>query len=387
VLAVGANGDDSNATGINGDSGNTQTTDSGAAHIYARSNGVWSHEAYIKASNTGPNDRFGAALDLSADGSTLVVAAKFEDSSTNGINGNYDNNSPDAGAAYVFAKADNAWTQQAYVKASNSNGGDNFGQSVAVSTDGNTLVVGAWNEDSTATGVGGEQASEGASNAGAAYVYFRSGSNWTQQAYLKASNTDSLDHFGAKVTVSGDGDTIVVAAPDEDSSATGIDGGQGDDSALSSGAVYVFVRINNAWGSETYIKASSTNEYDGFGSSVALSSDGNMLVVGARTEDSATSGLDGPEGNNTDNSGAAYLFLRANNEWTQRTYVKASNTEQTAYTGDALALGDNFGSRVALSGDGNTLVVASEIEASAATGVSGDQADDSAAGAGAVYVY
>jgi hypothetical protein len=204
---------------------------------------------------------------------------------------------------------------------------------------------------------------------------------------LKASNTDALDHFGSHVAVSGDGDTIVVAAPDEDSSATGIDGGQADDSALSSGAGYVFVRINNAWGSETYIKASSTNEYDGFGSSVALSSDGNMLVVGARTEDSATSGLDGPEGNNTDNSGAAYLFLRANNQWAQRTYIKASNTEQTPYSGDILALGDNFGSSVALSGDGTTLVVASESEASAATGVSGDQADNTAAGAGAVYVY
>lgn len=129
--------------------------------------------------------------------------------------------------------------QQAYLKASNTDAGDHFGWSVAVS--GNTVLVGARWEDSNATGVNGNQADNSAPSSGAAFVFIRDmGGNWSQQAYLKASNTDAGDLFGYSVAVSGD--TVVVGAHNEDSNATGVNGGQADDSALNSGAAYVFVR-------------------------------------------------------------------------------------------------------------------------------------------------
>ena len=83
------------------------------------------------------------------------------------------------------------WSQQAYLKASNTEVGDGFGFSVAIS--GDTVVVGAHEEDSNATGVNGDQADNSAADSGAAYVFTRSGATWSQQAYLKASNTGAGD--------------------------------------------------------------------------------------------------------------------------------------------------------------------------------------------------
>jgi len=125
---------------------------------------------------------------------------------------------------------------QAYVKASNTDSEDQFGVSVAV--DGDTIVVGALDEDSNATGVDGNQADNSAADSGAVYVFVRTGGVWSQQAYLKASNTDAHDGFGVSVAI--DADTIVVGADCEDSSATGVDGDQTDNSAAEAGAAYVF---------------------------------------------------------------------------------------------------------------------------------------------------
>ena len=107
---------------------------------------------------------------------------------------------------------------------------------MAISDD--TLVVGAYGEDSGATGVGGDESDDSAPSAGAAYVFVRSGATWSQQAYLKASNTGSSDYFGRSVAISDD--TLVVGAYGEDSGATGVGGDESDDSANYSGAAYVF---------------------------------------------------------------------------------------------------------------------------------------------------
>ncbi len=123
-----------------------------------------------------------------------------------------------------------------YLKASNTGTDDNFGQSVAVS--GDTVVVGAPAEASNATGVNGNQANNSAYAAGAVYVFVRSGATWSQQAYLKASNTEANDGFGFSVGVAGG--TIVVGAWLEDSSATGINGDQSNNAAWASGAAYLF---------------------------------------------------------------------------------------------------------------------------------------------------
>src|SRR4029077_17152313 len=108
-----------------------------------------------------------------------------------------DNSALRAGAAYVFVRDGMGWTQQVYLKASNTDAQDEFGVRVTIS--GDTVVVGALGESSKATGINGDQTDNSALRAGAAYVFVRDGTTWTQQAYLKASNTDAQDEFGIRV--------------------------------------------------------------------------------------------------------------------------------------------------------------------------------------------
>src|SRR6185295_17211206 len=123
-----------------------------------------------------------------------------------GVNGNgSDNNAPASGAAYVFTRAAGVWTQQAYVKASNTDGGDEFGVALALGDD--TLAVSAQLEKSDATGINGNEANTSAPESGAVYIFTRTAGVWTQQAYLKASNTDAGDQFGDSLAI--DGDTVV----------------------------------------------------------------------------------------------------------------------------------------------------------------------------------
>jgi hypothetical protein len=256
---------------------------------------------YFKASNaedTGidhwlsefwTGDEFGHSIALSVGGNTLAVGAPLEDSDSTGVNGEQDNNfALDAGAVYVFRRVGGEWAQQAYVKASNAEGGDQadeylqgdwFGSAVALSNDGNTLAVGARHESSGATGIDGNQYDNTAEFSGAVYVFRFTGAEWSQQAYIKASNAESGDQFGSAVSLSSDGNTLSVGAPFEDSAATGIDGDQDDNSAERSGAAYVFRFTGTAWLQQSYVKASDTEEHDGFGWSVALSADGNTLAV------------------------------------------------------------------------------------------------------------
>jgi hypothetical protein len=220
---------------VNGNQSDDSSFRAGAAYVFVRSGTSWSQQAYLKASNTGKRDAFGFSLSVSDD--TVVVGAYGEASNATGVNGDQAfNGSPDAGAAYVFVRGGPSWSQQAYLKASNTRLGDIFGLSVSVS--GDTVVVGAPYEYSNATGVNGDQSDNSADYSGAAYLFVRVGTTWSQQGYLKASNTNAEDVFGGSVSVAGD--TVVVGAPGEDSSATGVNGDQSDNSADRAGAAYVF---------------------------------------------------------------------------------------------------------------------------------------------------
>ena len=211
---------------------------------------------------------------------------------------------------YIFTRSSSTWNQQAYIKASN-NGTIHpfFGSSVALSADGNTLAVGASDEDSAATGINGNQTDTSANGAGAVYVFTRSGSTWSQQAYIKASNTNAYDTFGWSVALSADGSTLAIGAAGESSAATGINGNQADNSAQFAGAVYVFTRSGSTWSQQAYIKASNTNSFDQFGQNVALSADGNTLAVGASDEDSSATGINGNQlDNSVGSAGAVYVY-------------------------------------------------------------------------------
>ncbi|MEW5249440.1 histidine kinase [Microbulbifer discodermiae] len=378
TLAVGAFGEDSSATGVDGDQSNNDARSSGAVYVFNRRQGRWSQQAYIKASNTDRYDNFGEAVHLSADGNILAVGAPFESSSAVGVGGDQSNNDAEgAGAVYLFSRSEEAWEQESYVKASNTEAFDHFGAGLSLSGDGKTLAVWARGEDSNAIGVDGDQLNND-SGSGAVYLFIRGDSTWVQQAYVKASNTDTHDGFGRALSLSGDGDTLAVGAPGEDSSATGLSSDQSNNDAESAGAVYIFSRNAGTWSQQTYVKASNTDTGDRFGHALSLSGDGNILAVTASDEDSNAIGIGGDQFNNSaGGAGAVYLFYRREGSWAQQAYLKASNTDRFEYFGESLNL----------SADGNTLAVGAIFEDSSATGVNGNQSNNDLLRAGAVYVY
>ncbi len=403
TLAVGATNDDSGATGVNAggqDHADNSLSRSGAVYVFRSDGSDWTQQAFVKASNPDRDDFFGSAVALSEDGNTLAVGATGEDSGIPGINGNpADNSASSAGAVYLFRFDGGSWRQQAYIKASNAGLGDQFGVSLALSADGNSLAAGARFEASRATGINGDENDDVAlRNFGAAYLFRFDGTDWYQQAYIKASNTGMSDRFGSSVAVSADGDTLAVGALEEDSLAAGINGDQDDDVfGADSGAVYVFRFDENDWYQQAYIKSSNTGEGDLFGN-VALDADGNLLAVGAPGEDSMSAGIDGDafDEHPVGNSGAVYVFRFDGANWLQHAYVKAPNTGSGARTPECESSprpelceqpGDQFGSAVALSADGMTLAVGAINEGSSATGIGGDRSDDAAPLAGAAYIY
>jgi hypothetical protein len=385
TLAVGARSEASSTTGINS-TPDQSAPSAGAVYVFTRTTGTWSQQAYVKASNTESSDFFGAAVALSGDGNTLAVGAVFESSALTGVTAGVVNEATAgngaffAGAVYVYARIAGSWSQQAYVKASNTESADLFGNSVALSGDGNTLAVGAPLEDSSLTGVTPGSVNETTSgnaavDSGAVYVYARIAGTWSQQAYVKASNTGAGDNFGNSVALSGDGNALAVGAPFEDSSSTGINS-TSDELATDAGAAYVYSRSAGTWSQQAYVKASNTGAGDNFGTSVALSGDGNALAVGAPLEDGGGTGIGSTPDELATDAGAAYFYTRSTGTWSQQTYVKASNPDPL----------DNFGTSVALNSDGNTLAVGAQLEDGSSTGIDGSP-NNSAANAGAVYLY
>jgi hypothetical protein len=254
-----------------------------------------------------------------------------------------------------------------YVRAHNADASDNFGSSVAIS--GDTLVVGALNEDGAAKGVDGAADSDAASSAGAVYVFVRGQDGWKQEAYLKASNPATGARFGASVAIAGD--TIAVGAPGEASASA-----DGTGTAFGSGAAYVFVRRRGEWSERQFLKATNAGPGDLFGSAVAI--EDGAIVVGAPGEASIATGVNGIQNNNAAvASGAAYVFQRGSGDdaWIQVAYLKAAHPTAR----------DAFGSSVAIS-DG-TIVVGANGEDSNATSIDGDGENETAQNSGAVFTF
>src|SRR6266446_5097889 len=373
TLAVGAVNEDGAGKGVNPvTKGKEMVTNSGAVYVYTRTAAGWKQQAYLKASNAGEGYQFGNALSLTNDGNLLAVGSIGEASSAVGINRNQNDNSmPGAGAVYVFARNGGNWSQQAYVKpwnttqrgvlfgysvglsgngdsmgvgtydedrgrggvyvftrknrnwaqqmrltASNAEPGDSLGCSLAISDDGNTIVSGAFDEDSILPGIqppnaGANDAADDTSS-GAAYVFVRKDGKWSQQAYVKAFNTRENDQFGWALAISRDGNTMAIASHLEDSGAKGINGDMKDTTAEDSGAVYVYTRSGDTWSPAAYVKASNTKPAAEFGIAVALNADGKVLAVGATKENSAAKGVNGNQKDvSMVNAGAAYVYSDA----------------------------------------------------------------------------
>jgi hypothetical protein len=303
-----------------------------------------------------------------------------------------------------------------YFKASDTAASAKAGSVLALSADGDTLAVSA-PFDATETG--------------AVYVFARSGATWAPQATLAASNAETYDWFGYALALSRDGSTLVASAQQERSCATGVGGDQADNACAYSGAVYVFTReVGGAWSQQAYLKAAESGGV-GFGTSVAVSADGNVLAAGAvdagiggsvytfrrsgatwapgetivssnhdawdgfgralamsaagdviaASAGNEASDASGVNGNQADNStrgaGAVYVFHHAAAAWHQDAYIKASNP----------GVDDVFGFALALSASGSVLAVGAPNEASGTSGINGDQSDNSQVGAGAVYAF
>jgi hypothetical protein len=332
------------------------------------------------------NAHFGAALALSADtvaigafgdpvNQSTITNAATADTATNGA-------SPNSGAVFVYRKSGNNWVQEAYVKASNSDANDQLGRSVSLS--GDTMSVGADFEDSNETTIttgAVNTNNDDALSSGAVYVFGRTGTTWSSEAYIKATNAEANDYFGTSVALQGN--LLAVGAIGEDSSETQITNlppASSDNSAELSGAVFVYRKSSGQWNQEAYIKAANASSSSQFGYSVALSSD--TLAVGAHQEDSGhntiTNGPVPPSTSLQGNSGAVYLYRKTTTGWAQEAYIKAVN----------VGANDEFGSSVALSGE--LLAVGAPREDSQQTSISNNLTADSSntkSDSGALYLY
>jgi hypothetical protein len=283
----------------------------GAAYVFVRSGTTWTQQAELTASDGAETDDFGWSVALSGDGNTALIGAPFKPYDPASVNSQQ-------GAAYVFVRSGTTWTQQVELTASDGVAYDNFGRSVALSGNGNTALIGAKDK-----GVQYRQ--------GAAYVFVRSGTTWTQQVTLTASDGAAYDEFGYSAALSGDGDRALIGAHFKT-----VSGNTGQ------GAAYLFVRSGTAWTQQAKLTTSDGAAVDHFGEAAALSGDGNTAWIGADYK---------TVGGNT-GQGAAYVFVRSGTTWTQQ-------AELTAADG---AANDDFGSSLALSGDGNMVLVGAPLK-------------------------
>lgn len=337
---------------------------SGSVYVFVRTGGVWSEQAYLRASTPDPGDSFGAAVALSADGNTLAVGLPDEDSAIG--TDSADNSLSGAGAVFTFTRSGTTWSQEAYLKAAFTGMDDHFGGSLALSADGNRIAIGAPHEDSDETGTSGTGNNNSAIDAGAVYTFTRVGATWSPEAYIKASNAEAGDEFGFSLALSADSGRLVVGAPSEDSAATTVNGNQTDESIMSGGAAYAYNRVNTTWLQQAYVKPSSIDFGDSFGRAMALSRDGRILVIAAPGEDQFQL-----------NSGAVFTFAYGDPTWAETAKLKAFTVDD----------GDQYGVSVAATTTGADLYMGAPNEDSSAVKLGGNQADNSIADSGAAYAY
>ena len=288
---------------------NDAGAESGSAYVFVRTGSVWTQQAKITATDAAAFDLFGRSVSISGD--TAVIGALGDDGAGS-----------KSGSAYVFVRTGTVWTQQAKITAGDGAALDFFGASVSIC--GDTVVIGARLDD------------DAGADSGSAYVFVRTGTVWTQQAKITATDATAFDNFGFSVSISGD--TVVIGSSRD------------DDAGSSSGSAYVFVRRGGIWTQQAKLIAADGAAFEFFGESVSISSD--TAVIGLWRDDDA--------GNR---SGSAYVFVRTGTVWSQQAKLTAA---------DAAAL-DRFGFSVSISGD---------------TAVIGSTRDDDAGDlSGSAYVF
>jgi hypothetical protein len=349
TLVVGAYQEDNNQSTIT--NGSTAATTllygypgMGAVYVYRRVGNQWAQQAYIKAANARMFAYFGASISLSGD--TLAVGSWGEYANqttiTNGTTASSDSSAVATGAVYIYRRTGVQWGQEAYVKAANAEAYDRFGTSVALS--GDILAVGAQRESSNQTVITNDSTASADNSAyasGAVYIYRRNGTQWAQEAYVKAANAASNDGFGLPVALTGN--TLAVGATGEDSSQTTLtnsSAASSDDTLTDSGAVYVYRRTGSLWAQEAYLKAFSGRRRENFGQGITLS--GDTLAVGSIDDSGQTTITNGSmvsTGSFARNSGAVYVFRNSRRLFDPDVYVSGRTSTSLTFN-----WGGNLGS-------------------------------------------
>lgn len=246
-------------------------------------------------SDAGVGDQFGFSVAIN--GNYAVVGAPYDNVGAN----------VDQGCVYIFVRNASVWSEQAKLTASDGAAGDLFGYSVAIN--GSYVIVGAHMDNSPGL------------DAGSAYIFFRNGTDWSEQAKLVAANAASGDHFGYSVSISGA--YAAIGAKDDDIGAD-----------VNEGSVYVFSRSGSSWSQQDNRIAPLGSAGDHFGYSVGIN--GDYLVVGANDDD--VGGIS--------NAGSAHIFLRNGTNWEYQDQLAPDGTSNED---------DHFGEAVAI--DGNYIIV------------------------------
>jgi len=334
--SVAISGDTALVGAINADAGQSRIG-TGSVYVFVRNGTVWIEKAKLISSDAATGDRFGSSLSI--DANTALIGAQPTDTSS----ANY------SGSVYVFVRTGTEWAEQAKLTASDTDLGDRFGSSVSIK--GDSALIGAhrdddagsrsgsayvfvrtgttWTEQSKLTAsdaapsdefgfsvsieddvalIGARRDDDAGINSGSAYIFVRSGPTWTEQVKLTASDAAGGEHFGFSVSLNGE--SSLIGAPFNNDS----------------GSAYVFTRRGTYWIEQVKLTASDAANNDFFGHSVVL--DGGAMIIGAA----------GNDGEGKHNSGSAYVFTRSGTSWSEQAKLTASDALSDGFFGNAVSL-------------------------------------------------
>ena len=292
----------------------------GTAYVFVRDGAGWIQQTELRASDASPEDWFGESCALSADGNIAIIAAQFGDSDT----------VANTGAAYVFERNGATWTEITKLTTDDAANDDRL-KCVDLSADGNVALLGFAHDD------------DAGSASGSAYVFVLRGSRWQQEVKLTANDAEYGDHFGVSCAVSGDGSVVLIGADDDD-----------NEHGSFVGAAYVYVHNATTWRFAQKLLPSDAMPFGHFGKSVAMSADGTTAAIGAPTSAGAE-----------EESGAAYIFIRNGATWIEETKLFASDGQNY----------DDFGWSVDLSSRGEAVIIGARRD------------DDFGSNSGSGYVF
>jgi hypothetical protein len=251
------------------------------------------------ASDAAGGDAFGDNVSVSGD-YVIIAASRDDDTAIN------------SGSAYIFKRSGTTWMEEAKLTASDAAGSDWFGESVSI--DGDYAIIGAPLND------------DDGSDSDSAYIFKRSGTTWTEEVKLTASDAAGSDNFGEMVSI--DGDYAIIAAPFDDDDGSG------------SGSAYIFKRSGTTWMEEAKLTASDAAEGGLFGYSVSI--DGDYVIVGARQDD-----------DNGNSSGSAYIFKRNGTSWIEEQKLTVSDAAELDFFGESVTVNSDFAIIGAIGDDDN----------------------------------